>query len=259
MKKKLKFGGVSYGGFYGGGTIIYSKKYKLNIFKDFKTKEWKKVINKKKLPITIPLPILVFPIFDGMYFTLLFFPRLFLEGFKAIDSGVAWILSFLPKSSGTGTTISTNPIYTQIILYGVIIGLIIFVYFFVFRGVAYWHGCEHKVIAAGRNNDLKNVRKYNTIDDRCGGTFMLTMWGAMIFYWFLFFYIFNWFVPFGIFTFILFIMVIESKWFHSYNKLGIWFGRKLQKKLTVKEPHDWQLKLGVEGMTKLIDCEVNGK
>jgi len=252
----MRFSGMSFGGIYGGGTTIFSKRYKLNIYKNSKTKEWERVVKKKWFPISNHFFFLLFPIIDVLYYVIEFKSYL-------IYNFINWVVNPF-KNVSTSVDVSAPSFYIliwvfQIIIYFLIGFFFVFLYFVCFKGVRKWHGCEHKVIVASENNDLDNAIKYNPISDRCGGTYMITIYLTMGLYWYSCFYIFHLMVPIGIMTFILLVIELESRLFHKYNRLGIWFGKLIQRYCTIKEPEEWQLKLGINGMKELIDVEYNNK
>lgn len=250
---------MSFGGILGGGTTIFSKRYKLSIYKDYKTKEWKQKIKKKRLPIVLHFMFLFFPLFDGLFYIIEFKSYWITNTVIAIGK---FIFGDITKSEAIDImqpVISVPSWVWDVIVYGLIGFLLIFLYYFWLRGIRKWHGCEHKVIAAAEKDDINNAISYDPVNDKCGGTYMLSIYFGMGFYWFLSTRVFLLSIPVGVFTFVLFIMIIESRLFHKYNKIGIWFGRWLQRKITIDEPFDWQLNLGIDGMKKLIDCEYNNK
>jgi uncharacterized protein YqhQ len=258
-KIKKRFGGMSFGGIFGGGTIIFSKRYKLFIFKDRKTKTWKQVIKKKKLPITFHIMFLFFLLFDGMFYIMEFKSVWVNNLFIGIGKFLFGDMT-AQEVRNIFSPIFSIPLWVWELIVYVIIGfLLLFLYFFWLRGVRKWHGCEHKVIEAAINDDIYNAEKYTPISNKCGGTYMLTMYVSMGAYWVLSTTFFHISLPVGVFTFVLLMIFIESRVFHKYNKIGICFGRWLQKKITVSEPEPWQLKLGIGGMKKLIDVEYNNR
>jgi len=254
MKQRKRFGGISFGGVFGGGTTIFSKRYKLNIYKESKTKKWVKIIKKKKFPILIHTFFFVFPLIDILYYVLEFKPNL-VSGF------FNWLLNKIDSIPIDVTVPSFYiPLWLiNVILYFSIFLLLLVLYFVAFKGMRRWHGCEHKVIAAAENDDIDNAIKYTPISTHCGGTYIFIAYFALGLYWFIVFYFFHLNLPVGIMTFVVLMIILESHFFHKYNRLGIWVGKILQRYCTVKEPELWQLKLGIDGMKKLVDVEYNGK
>jgi len=108
-----------------------------------------------------------------------------------------------------------------------------------------WHATEHKAIAAAEMDDLDNISKYSRINDRCGGCYILTIYVAMA----LWFFIVK--IPVGLMTLTTVVLYTEARFFHKYNKVGIWFGRKLQL-LTTKEPEPEMLEMGERGVRALM-------
>ena len=42
---------------------------------------------------------------------------------------------------------------------------------------------------------------------------------------------------------------------HKYDKIGIWFGKWLQRHFTVSEPDSWQINLGRVAVKELVKAE----
>ena len=233
-----KYSGMSFGGFFGGGLTVSSQKFKLNIYKDRKTKQYTYNVKRKRIPTTFPVFFFIFPLLDLILYVAQYRPDIIITAGSKINIGLP---SFY------------IPIWIfNILMYSLLIGLFIFLYYFSFKGVATWHGCEHKIIEAAEKNDVDNAILYSPISDRCGGTYMFSIYGSMAVYWFVAFKFFNVFVPVGFMTFSVLIVFLESRLFHKYNFVGIWLGRKLQKYVTIKEPETWKIQLGIKGMNELI-------
>jgi len=60
-------------------------------------------------------------------------------------------------------------------------------------------------------------------------------------------------------TVITILLFLNIKFFHKYDKFGIWFGKKFQKYFSIKEPEAWQLTLGKEAMDNLVKAEKGEK
>lgn len=251
-KEKLKFSGMSFGGYWGGGTTIFSPHYKLTIHKNSKTKKFGFSVKKRRfislftifMSLAIPL--------DAFYYILQFKTELLIDFINII---LVFFRTVPIPGSGTSTTI-TIPIWIiETVCYAVLLGYFLFIYFFAFKGVATWHGCEHKLIASAENNDVENMRNYSRINDRCGGCYMFTLYTFMIVYWLTLYYAFNIFIPVGMLTLTFLLMFLERKYFHEYNWIGIRIGRILQDKITTAEPLEYQIELGIPGMKELLEKE----
>lgn len=148
-----------------------------------------------------------------------------------------------------------SKLFSLIAQYGPIVIIIIeyvLLYKLIIKGLATWHGSEHKIIAAMENNDIDNAKDYDPIHERCGGTLLPTIIFSQI--------VWSYFsmktgIFFGMFTCMSFFVYLNVKFFHKYDKLGIWFGKWLQRKFTVREPHKWQLDIGIKGAKELIIAE----
>jgi uncharacterized protein YqhQ len=257
----MKFSGISFGGVFGGGTTIFSKHFKLEISKDRKTKEWVHVCKKRKLASTINPMLLIFIPIDFLYYLLEFQKGLLTSIGNSIGSFIASLLRTV-KLDNVHVSVPSVSIPLWVLELALVIFLIFYLYFaywLAFKGVSTWHGCEHKLIAAAENNDLPNVKKYSPINDRCGGTFLFSMYGIMAIYWAFAFYVLKMEIPVGIMTVTMGFAFMEAKYFHKYNIIGLWIGRYLQKKLTVKEPQDWKLELGLQNMYELVRLETEYK
>jgi hypothetical protein len=66
-------------------------------------------------------------------------------------------------------------------------------------------------------------------------------------------------IPFGEFTIVTILLFLNVKFFHKYDKFGIWFGKKFQKYFSISEPSDWQLKIGQKAMNNLLKAEKEEK
>jgi len=125
-------------------------------------------------------------------------------------------------------------------------------YLVIFRGVRTWHGSEHKLISAMENDDIDNAEKYDPIHERCGGTLMPTIIVAGICWSFV---VTATGFPFGQFTFMSFFIFLNVRYFHKYDKVGIWFGKWLQRHATVSEPEPWKINLGRIAVKQLVKAE----
>jgi len=246
---KLKFGGMSFGGkkpivrIYGKTHKLTFGKYKKKIGYGFEVRK------KKKLDFFLKYFYLLFPLYDLLIYFVVDPPEVVSNAVApvtdtvvnvAIDLGGLYIPSWC--------YILFMFLYAFVMYYGL--------YLILFKGVRTWHGTEHKVISAAENNDLENVKKYNPIHERCGGTILPTIAAGYILFMIFFAYTG---IPYGQMTLITILIFLNIKFFHKYDKFGIWFGKKFQKYVSIKEPEDWQLKLGTKGMKELVKAEQNKK
>jgi len=249
MNKKLKFGGISFGG-KKPYVRIYGRKYKLFFGRDKKEKQYGyKVEKKKKKDFFLKYFYFLFPLYDLFVFFVLNPPKAVTTATKPIVDTV----SDIGESVG-GFYIPSWGIILLMFLYA--FTMYYMLYLVLFKGVRTWHGTEHKVISAAEEDNLKNAKKYNPIHERCGGTLLPTMlFGYFVFI--AFFFLTG--IPYGEMTFITLLLFLNIKYFHKYDKFGIWFGKKFQKYISISEPTDWQLKLGVKGMNELVKAEKGQK
>lgn len=232
-----KYSGVSLGGII-QRVKIYGDKFVLIYGKDKNddlTYEVRPLTKIEKLSKKI---YLVFPLLDVFIIIgTLFF---------------VFLTSILVPDSIGGTS---SKILSLIGKYGPIVFIFLeyfLLYKLIAKGVATWHGSEHKIISAMENNDIDNAKNYDPIHERCGGTLLPTIVFSQI--------IWSYFsmktgIFFGMFTFMSFFIYLNIKFFHKYDKFGIWFGKWLQRKFTVREPHKWQLDIGIEGAKELVIAE----
>jgi len=244
---KLRFGGMSFGGKYPHVTI-FGKTHKLRFGRSKKEKAYGFTVKKKnKIDFFLKYFYFLFPLYDLFVYFVLNPPKQVTETVKPVSDV---IIKHSPKIEGlyipSWIYILILILYTFALYYGM--------YLMMFKGVRKWHGTEHKVISAAENNDLKNVKSYNPIHERCGGTILPTfIFGYILF---LIFYAITG-IPYGEMTLVTILVFLNIKFFHKYDKFGIWFGKKFQKYVSISEPDDWQLKLGTEGMKELVRAEQN--
>jgi len=243
---KLKFGGFSFGGKYPHVTV-FGKKHKLRFGRSKKKKGYiYEVLEKRKIDFFMKYFYFLFPLYDLFVYFVLNPPKQVTETVKPVSDTIANVLP------DTGLYISSW-IYILIMIFYTFT-LYYLLYLMMFKGVRKWHGTEHKIISAAENNDLKNVKTYNPIHERCGGTILPTfIFGYVLF---LVFYAITG-IPYGEMTLVTILVFLNVKFFHKYDKFGIWFGKKFQKYVSISEPDDWQLKLGTEGMKELVKAEQN--
>ena len=245
MDKKLKFGGISFGGSKPRVTV-YGKTHKLGFGRNKKEKKYGFVIKKqKRTDFFLRYFYFLFILYD-LFVYFVFNPP---EAVTTATKPIADTVSDVAANMG-GFYVPTWGIFLLMFIYIFMIYYIL--YIFIFKGVKPWHGTEHKIISAAENNDLDNVKKYNPIHERCGGTLIPTMiLGYVI--WFIMYSTTGF--MYGEMTIIVTLLFLNIKVFHKYDKVGIWFGKKFQKYCSIKEPEDWQLKLGTEGMRNLLKAE----
>jgi uncharacterized protein YqhQ len=249
--KKLKFSGISFGGYFGGGTTIFSPHYRLRIGKDKKTKEYTFTVkDRKHFSLFVIFMLIALPI-DTFYYLLQFHEELVAGFFN-------FVFGFISSTPGGGVPVHQSLIgllIIEILLLLFLFFILYIEYFFSFKGVKPWHGCEHKLIASAENNDIDNMRNYSRINDRCGGCYLFTIYTFVAVYWIALYHFFNIVIPVGMLTLSFFVMFLEAKLFHKYNWIGIRVGRVLQKHITTAEPLDYQVEIGIKGMKELVKKE----
>jgi len=234
-----------------GGIVqsvnLFGKKYKARFGRSPENKnEYGFTVEEKKLSDLIAQRFFyLFPLVD------LLIVILYYADFSFIFDKVAKRLPSVPIPS-VSLPFETVLLIANIVCISLLITYFLGLYFIMLRGVRKWHGCEHKVISAAENNDIDNAKKYSPIHERCGGTLMPTIfvgyaiWGIVV--WQTGF-------AFGFLTFVTVLIYFNVKYFHKYDKVGIWFGKWLQRHATVSEPDDWQLELGKVAMKNLYLAE----
>jgi len=251
-KKPIKLSGISTGG-RSGGCFIYGKKHYLIIGKESKTSNYGYAVKELK-------PASMF----AKYFLFIFF--VFLDVIIYIaDNPPAFVVAIAKWIEGIGKSIgeAVSPVIPQVetsptfaLVFSVIFmtGAVLFLYLFWLKGLARFHGTEHRAIAAAENEDIQNYEKYSVVNDRCGGTFILSIYAYLFIA--IYFIVFILGLPgYGVYTLTMVLMFLEAKYFHHYNVLGIIFGRVLQRKLTTKEPFEWQNEIGKKGIAELMKAE----
>lgn len=250
--KDVRLSGVSTGGRRGGCTI-FGKKFYLILGSEYKTRNYGYAV-KKLGPVS----------YVGRFFFLVFF---FLLDFiiwladnppKVLVDLVNWLGSIGEeignKIAPAIPDITTSPSFDLVFTVVFFTGCLLFMYFAMFRGLARWHGQEHRAIAAAEAKDIENMEKYSVVNDRCGGTFILSIYAYLFIA--IYFVVFVFHLPgYGVYTMTALMMYAEAKYFHHYNVLGIAFGRFIQKKFTTREPWPWQNQIGKEGITELMKAE----
>jgi uncharacterized protein YqhQ len=132
-------------------------------------------------------------------------------------------------------------------VYSLILGLIFMR--LMFKGVKPYHGAEHKLIMAAYSDDVAHARDYSPVALRCGSTYypsiiiVLGTWSLLLWY-------FN--LPsLGFFTLMALTIIVEKRYFHDKNKLGLWVGGMMQKYLLTSEPDPELMEIGITGMKEL--------
>jgi uncharacterized protein YqhQ len=223
MNKMGKFSGMS----YPGGCEIYGDNHKVHIFeRDGHTKyEICKKRNLKVNPVLLMLPLLDVAI--------VFAPEIY-----------AFVAAILPED--TGDFLSIIPEWAVAAISAA--GTAVFLYYILRMLILSrrWHGCEHKLIAAAENNDIINAKEYSPIQDSCGTTYVFTMFMSSLVAYLLFGQVYI--------TFIVIMLILESKTFHKYNAMGIAIGRFIQK-YNALEPEGYKLHVGMKGMKELVKAD----
>ena len=257
MTKKLKFSGISFGG-RNPNVTIYGKTHKV-VFGRIRRGENEgqfgyEVYKNKGSWSSLKKLCVLFPMMDVIVFLTITFA----------DSVAQFFIDlFTPVGEAIGPSLPTMPISAELLSWLIMGGLVclyfslyLLLYLLVFKGVRKWHGTEHKVIIAAENNDIENAKKYDPIAERCGGTLLPTI----LLGYFVWVLIYNYTeIFFGQMTITTFFIFMNVKYFHKYDKIGIYVGKLVQKYLTIKEPDDWQLHLGKTAMKSLIQAEINQK
>jgi uncharacterized protein YqhQ len=243
MRKKDKakrYSGVSFGGIFQKVTI-YGNKYTLEFGKN-RGKSYGYSIKKNTRFMSLMSRFyLLFPLLDIGVVAGYFFSSYLDEMFKNTS---------LP-SVDIGITIPE--IYIQIFWYFFVFSQYVLLYFLFMRGVSKWHGTEHKFISALEDNEsIDDVKKYNPIHERCGGTLMPTIIFASVMWYFIYSYTG---ILFGQMTFMTFCIFLNVRYFHKYDKIGLWVGKRIQKYFTIREPDEWQLELGKVAVKEFLLAE----
>jgi uncharacterized protein YqhQ len=222
----VKFSGIS----HPNGCNIYSDHFKLRIFE--RRGRTKYTISKRVNPQVNPL-LVGFVVLDV---AILFLPQI-----------AGFITSLIPEDIGEGVSgaVEAYPWLIDVLATAVFILYMYFIINMLLR-TRRWHGCEHKLIAAAEENDIASAMSFSPIHDRCGTTYLLTMGIIMAIPLFLF----GWFL----FTLVAVGIILESKYFHMYNKPGILIGRLIQKYNAI-EPEGYKLHVGIRGMKELVERE----
>jgi len=245
IKKKLRFGGISFGGNY-PHVIIFGKKYKTVFGRDRKNNDYRFEVKKKtRWDFFLKYFYFLFPLIDVLQYVTYNPPQSVSHAVKPAVEKTAEV-----SESMGGFYISAIGVLLVTLLY--MLTFFYLYYYLIFRGVRTWHGTEHKVISAAEENDIENAKKYNPIHERCGGTLLPTIFLGYFIY--IFIYAYTGF-PFGEFTIVTILLFLNVKFFHKYDKFGIWFGKKFQKYFSISEPSDWQLKIGQKAMGNLLKAE----
>jgi hypothetical protein len=251
-ERKFKFGGMSFGGKY-GGCRIFGNKYFLTIGREKKTMNFGYAVEKLRPRNMIMKFFFIFFFFmiDGIVWIADHPPRVLIMFFDWIESAADNIGNAVSPVLPNVQTSPTFDLVASIVFFTICCAIF---YMASFRGVRRWHGLEHKSIAAAEQDDIANYEKYGVVNDRCGGTFLLSIYAYLLIS--ICFVVFVLGVPgYGAYTMTAVMMYAEAKWFHQYNVIGIWFGRKLQKHASTREPWDWQKKIGKEAITQLLNAE----
>lgn len=239
-KEKVKrYSGVSFGGIFNRVSIFGDRYYVMyGKFKNgygYKVKKyntWDKISQRFYL---------FFPVFD----------LLLIFGYIVLPMLITYI-----SGNAEGPYIEISPIVMYIIVYVLPFIVVIFefflIYYLIMKGVRTWHGSEHKLISAMEDNNIDNAVEYDPIHKRCGGTLMPTIIFSLLAWLFISYYTG---IPFGQFTFMTICIVLNIKVFHKYDKVGIWFGKWLQRKYTISEPEHWKLTLGRIAAKQLVKAE----
>ncbi len=254
MTENLKFSGISFGGRKPNVTI-YGKTHKV-IFGKFrrgphKNKYGFEVHKHSKPDYIFRRFYFLFPLFDVGIFL----------GYQYGDILFNFLFHlFAPLEKTIGPSLPTmSPEFLATLgiclCISVYILCYVLLYILLFRGVRKWHGTEHKLIAAAENNDINNAKQYDPIHERCGGTLVPTFFLGYII-WLVFFYYTG--IFYGEMTIITILIFLNIKYFHKYDKVGIYVGKLIQKYLTIKEPDEWQLHLGQVAIRNLVNAE-NGE
>ena len=249
MTKKLKFGGISFGG-KKPYVRIFGRTHKMAFGRDKKEKKYGfKVEKKTRKDFFLRYFYLLFVLYDVFFYFVFNPPKFISDATEPIAS------KFVQMSNSLGGLYVPSWV-AVLILFVYVFSFYYVLYLLIFRGVRTWHGTEHKVISAAENEDLDNAKKYNPIHERCGGTLLPTIFFAYIT--FLIFYTYTG-IPYGVATFTAILIFLNVKFFHKYDKIGIWFGKKFQKYVSISEPLDWQLELGSKAMKELVKAEKGEK
>ena len=247
----LKFNGISFGGRF-GGCKIFGKKFWMIVGRDKKNQYGFSIHKIRKRDYASKyFFFLLFVFLDFLIFTIDNPPPAVIMLINWLDSVGENINNAV---SNYMPTVETSPTFEVLSWVFFMSTLFLFIWLFSFRGLKRWHGLEHKAIASAEAGDVENYEKYSTINKRCGGTYLLSIY-AYLFISIYFVIIILGLPGYGVYSMTGFLMFAESRWFHKYNVIGIWFGCLLQKYCTTKEPFQWQNKIGKSGISELVKAE----
>ena len=226
-----KYSGIS----FPNSTHVFGRNCALKIYKDKKGIVWHRITKRWLGWIPFNPVILLFPLIDIVIAILLS------SGDNITDSVDRLNLIF----PNLGSAFLLVVFLLELTAIGVLIYMVLRK-----NDQCKWHGLEHRLIAAAEHNSIDTAEYFSIISDRCGATYFPT-----IFVVFVFLTILN---TGGFLTLAFLAMFIEAKTFHPYNKIGLRFGRWLQKKYTTDEPDHEMMIAGKEGMKELMEMENRG-
>jgi uncharacterized protein YqhQ len=242
----MKLGGIS----FTWGIEIFSKNRVLRIFEKEGSCDY--VIDERRFKLPIHPLFLLYPFLDLILF-IFYFKKAWIERMISIlVAQQSQISSHLPDVHVNNPFIFNFIGFFLIIAVLVGIPYLLYSVFISMKKLKYWHGLEHKLIISALNNDIDNAKKYSPVINNCGGCYLFTaMLTAFLYRTFIG-------IPVGLLTTVLLVIILESRYWHKYNKIGIFIGKLIQRYFTVREPHDWQLDMGIKAMRKFVVVE-NGR
>jgi len=173
-----------------------------------------------------------------------------------------FIFKFLPYLFASVMPVKSN------ILFNLIEGAVKFMIFVLYiyliskikdiKVLFQYHGVEHKTIncyEAGKELNIKNVKKYSTFHKRCGTSFLLLVVVVSILFYIL--------IPFSFgfyFKFLLRILLLPFIAGFAYEFLKFsakydffTFPGRFMQKMTTKEPNDKQIEVAIAGLKRLVE------
>jgi len=222
-----------------GSTIIFHGQ---QILKIFRKKDGSLGHKTSKLPFNAPINpvILIYPLIDVIIGLLFWFSR------QNVAQETIVVFTFDNTLLGMAVELTMNL---------VIAALIIYLYWNFFKEVCPWHGLEHKLIQAAKENDIEHAENHSRIAEECGCTYFLTMGITVITYLIVAYGIFGMEIPVGLLTLLLINMYLENKLFHKKNTWGLRLGIWLQEHYLTSEPSEELLTYGKKAMAEFMGEE----
>ncbi len=223
-------------------TIIFHGQRILEIFRD---KDGKLSHKTSKLPFNLPINpvILIYPLID------VFFGFLFWLSRQDIVTEQTIVICTIDNSL-------LGIIAEQVMDLGLTAVFLYLYWHFLLKNffceVCPWHGLEHKLIQAAKENDIEHAENHSRIADECGCTYFLTIGITFVTYFIVAYIIFGMDIPVGLLTTAMINILIENKLFHKKNTWGLRLGIWLQEHYLTSEPPEELLIYGKKTMREFM-------